>query len=194
MPEGEALESDRVQRTTIQRTMACVAVKRPCDHMMSTDAMMLDSPEKADIFQTAKRCRLMSPTSPRSVAGMHRARPRIDPSSLFQPPVLNVQADVDAHVAEAASKRQRHRRAGGDSAGHEASGALPDVVKEETVFTFEQVRSIVASALREKEAELTARYDEILQQRLQEHWAVFSKHNEDHIHQLMSSATSSYIN
>lgn len=52
--------------------------------------------------------------------------------------------------------------------------------------TTSQVKSIVQSALDEREAELVAQYDAILAERLTDQFNVFSKFNQDHIHATFS--------
>lgn len=63
----------------------------------------------------------------------------------------------------------------------------------EIMFTTSQVRSIVASAVAEKEASLCAHYDMILAARLEEQFNLFTKFNEDHIHQKLSQSQHMYM-
>jgi hypothetical protein len=63
----------------------------------------------------------------------------------------------------------------------------------QVVFTLVQVRSLLERALQEKEAELTARYDSILQDRLADQFAMFSKFNQDHIHTRVNDTDFSYL-
>eukprot|EP00122_Pirum_gemmata_P016450 Pgem_evm1s15379 len=53
----------------------------------------------------------------------------------------------------------------------------------------EQVKSIVAKAVEEKEAKLRVEYDAILEERLNEQYQTFLKHNEQIIHEQLSQST-----
>ena len=56
-----------------------------------------------------------------------------------------------------------------------------DPLTGEVLLTMDQVRDIVRRAVDEKERSLREQYDRILQQKLQEQFASFSKFNEDYI-------------
>eukprot|EP00276_Gloeochaete_wittrockiana_P020672 CAMPEP_0184336262 /NCGR_PEP_ID=MMETSP1089-20130417/4623_1 /TAXON_ID=38269 ORGANISM="Gloeochaete wittrockiana, Strain SAG46.84" /NCGR_SAMPLE_ID=MMETSP1089 /ASSEMBLY_ACC=CAM_ASM_000445 /LENGTH=160 /DNA_ID=CAMNT_0026661237 /DNA_START=291 /DNA_END=773 /DNA_ORIENTATION=- len=53
--------------------------------------------------------------------------------------------------------------------------------KPNQLFTIDDVKEIVAKALREREDELTSDYDRILNERLQEQFNSFSRFNQDYI-------------
>ena len=98
-----------------------------------------------------------------------------------------------AHAAEEEDEedvlgRRSAGRGEDECGGHEGesmSGESPprSSSKDEPIlFTLAQVKSIVQSALEEREAELVSRYDAILADRLEEQFNMFTKFNQDYIH------------
>jgi len=84
------------------------------------------------------------------------------------------------------------RERAGASAGAAEQPPNFDENGSQVMFTLEQVRSILERALEDKEVELSAKYDELLTDRLQDQFAMFSKFNEDHIHQKLANSEFSY--
>ena len=68
-----------------------------------------------------------------------------------------------------------------------------DPATGEPLFTLEQVKDIVRRAVEEKERTLRVQYDAILQQKLQEQYAVFAKFNEDYISRSLKSNDLGYV-
>jgi hypothetical protein len=63
----------------------------------------------------------------------------------------------------------------------------------EMLFTYDQVREIVNRVVAEKEQQLRAEYDQILQQQLQEQYRNFAKFNEDYISRQLKQSDFSYL-
>ena len=61
------------------------------------------------------------------------------------------------------------------------------------LFTHEEVREIVERAVRDREHSLSLEFMAILEEKLQEQFAQFSKFNQDHIHSKMSQSSFSYM-
>lgn len=88
--------------------------------------------------------------------------------------------ETDAEIADKyipLKKRRMHE--------HRMDGAVATSVKEknakEVTFTFAQVRSILAKALKEKEVDLRLEFEAILQEKLMEQYQQFIKFNEDYV-------------
>jgi hypothetical protein len=64
---------------------------------------------------------------------------------------------------------------------------------EEILFTYDQVKDIVARALADREQQLRTEYDLILQERLQEQFKNFAKFNEDYISRQLKQSDWSYL-
>lgn len=170
----------------------------------------------------AKRCRSFTATSPKSQGLAHRTRPQTNPTSLFQP-LGDHNAAADADPLQQLKRRKYKKldksmependvtgAAGSavQTSGSNTTGAdqhsqhnhqqnqhqlQPRIEEGEILFTLSQVRSLIASAVAAKEAELTERYDRILNDRLQEQFNLFTKFNEDHIHQKLSHSQHMYM-
>ncbi|PRP89305.1 hypothetical protein PROFUN_02179 [Planoprotostelium fungivorum] len=67
------------------------------------------------------------------------------------------------------------------------------VNKEERLFTEQQVREIVARVTAERETQLRAEYDRILQEKLSEQYSNFAKYNEDYISRQYKNSDFSYL-
>jgi len=91
---------------------------------------------------------------------------------------------VTTSAEEMAEVAQRANRA------KKASAQVP---LEETLFTYDQVREIVARVVAEKEQQLRAEYDQILHQQLQEQYRNFAKFNEDYISRQLKQSDFSYL-
>lgn len=63
----------------------------------------------------------------------------------------------------------------------------------EKLFTWEEVKEIVARALAERESVLRQEYDKILQEQLQEQFRNFAKFNEDYISRQLKQSDFSYL-
>ena len=63
----------------------------------------------------------------------------------------------------------------------------------EKMFSYNEVREIVARAVAEREAQLRVEYDRILQEKLQEQYISFSKFNEDYVSRQFKSTDFSYL-
>jgi hypothetical protein len=96
--------------------------------------------------------------------------------------------EPDADAAHAAEEDEAGPRRGEEECGHEGEAMLGESPSrssskdEPILFTLAQVKSIVQSALEERETELVARYDAILAERLEEQFNMFTKFNQDYIH------------
>jgi len=198
-----------------------VLIKRPFD-MMATDSPDKYDMPPVSLAKRCRLFTPRSPKSPKTVAGFHctRAKPT-NPSSAFQPSPADQSAEADKHIwthinQKRSRRKQRKTQAEGienfmapsnfpesmsthahsnptPNTCHSNHGQADERPKQDVVFTVDQVRAIVANALRDKETELSAQYDAILQERLREQFAMFSKYNEDHIHQRMSNSDFSYM-
>ena len=63
----------------------------------------------------------------------------------------------------------------------------------EKLFTYNEVKEIVSRAIGEKEIELRAEYERVLQEKLQEQFRNFSKFNEDYISRQLKQSDFSYL-
>eukprot|EP00038_Savillea_parva_P007460 m.170281 g.170281 ORF g.170281 m.170281 type:complete len:212 (-) comp13221_c0_seq1:411-1046(-) len=79
-----------------------------------------------------------------------------------------------------------HAAASAAASSPEAMAADSPRKEEPILFTLAQVKAILQSALEEKEAELVAKYDAILAERLTDQFNMFSKFNQDYIHSTFS--------
>jgi hypothetical protein len=70
---------------------------------------------------------------------------------------------------------------------------VQDLSSQEPLFTYSQVKEIVNRIVSEREAQLRAEYDMILQQRLQEQFKNFTKFNEDYISKQFKQTDFSYL-
>jgi len=70
---------------------------------------------------------------------------------------------------------------------------VPRDTPKEKVFTIEEVKELLDKALKEQEARLREEYDQILADRLQEQFSMFSRFNEDHISRQIQSSEYNYI-
>eukprot|EP00054_Salpingoeca_dolichothecata_P000200 m.16304 g.16304 ORF g.16304 m.16304 type:complete len:230 (-) comp10390_c0_seq1:44-733(-) len=59
---------------------------------------------------------------------------------------------------------------------------------KDMLFTYEQVKNIVESAVRERELHLREEYDNTLEERISDLFRTFTKYNEDHIHRQMEQS------
>jgi len=198
-----------------------VLIKRPFD-MMATDSPDKYEMPAVSLAKRCRLFTPRSPKSPKTVAGFHCSRTKpANPSSAFQPSSADQSAEADKHIwTHINQKRSRRKQRKTQAEGIENFMAPPNFpesmstnqpsnppphtcqpdhggaserAKQDVLFTVDQVRAIVANALRDKEIELSAQYDTILEERLREQFAMFSKYNEDHIHQKMSSSDFSYM-
>eukprot|EP00053_Salpingoeca_punica_P006489 m.61324 g.61324 ORF g.61324 m.61324 type:complete len:169 (-) comp13713_c0_seq1:477-983(-) len=167
--------------------MSCAALKRPCDLGENPEPMAFNLHESP----YNKRTRMMPPPDGYLASPSPR---RANPESVFQP--KSMPDSVDAIMSDA--KRRRHMRpmepvASGvrDCGVCEFCGNKPS--KNSDLFTSEQVKAIVERAVKEREIQLQAEYDEVLGERLQEQFNMFSKFNEDHIHRQLSQSTHMYM-
>lgn len=94
--------------------------------------------------------------------------------------LLNKEEKTDAEIADQyipLKKRRMHE--------HRMDGVVMTSVKErspkEVTFTFAQVRSILAKALKEKELDLRLEFEAILQEKLMDQYQQFTKFNEDYV-------------
>lgn len=175
-----------------------ISMKRPYGY---------ESPDRHDIDNRAsKRCRSFKPSPPASVVMQHRARAKISPGSLFQP--QSAHTDLQAHLPR--DKRRKlapsnlanklytppHNQNTQIACATSPSCASPNEQARganDILFTLDQVKAIVQSALAEKEVQLSKHYDAILTKRLQEQFSMFTKFNEDHIHQKMNHSQHMYM-
>eukprot|EP01119_Soliformovum_irregulare_P004192 TRINITY_DN15200_c0_g1_i1.p1 TRINITY_DN15200_c0_g1~~TRINITY_DN15200_c0_g1_i1.p1 ORF type:complete len:175 (+),score=23.92 TRINITY_DN15200_c0_g1_i1:54-527(+) len=64
---------------------------------------------------------------------------------------------------------------------------------QERLFTYDQVRAIVARVVAEKEAAIRAEYDAILSEKLQEQFRNFQSFNQDYISRQLKDSDFSYL-
>ncbi|KNC87789.1 hypothetical protein SARC_00047 [Sphaeroforma arctica JP610] len=110
-----------------------------------------------------------------------------------QSPQVNVERIHGKHT-----KNRRLRHAGSDNISElatETSQRRPTSPRSsnEVMYTIDQVKSIVSKALEEREVQLRAQYDNILQEKLLEQFNEFSRFNQDNIHKILSESTYSYM-
>eukprot|EP00040_Diaphanoeca_grandis_P010294 m.52676 g.52676 ORF g.52676 m.52676 type:complete len:185 (+) comp21640_c1_seq1:216-770(+) len=170
-----------------------------------------ESPERCDIdSRSSKRCRSFKASPPSSVLMQHRSRAKVSPSSLFQPSPTGY-VDVERFLPKdkrrklAPSKltnklltlNENNVTSVSPTPTSSACGSQMDMRpagnNNDILFTLDQVKAIVQSALVEKEAQLSRHYDNILSKRLQEQFDTFTKFNEDHIHYKMSQSQHMYM-
>jgi len=174
-----------------------------------------ESPDRCDIdSRSSKRCRSFKASPPASVLLQHRSRAKVSPSSLFQPTPNTV--DLERFLPKDKRRKLAPSRlankllvANENATGihHQqpcSSSQSPTCLSpqmqhhqqhnnNDILFTLDQVKSIVQSALVEKEAQLSKQYDVILSKRLQEQFETFTKFNEDHIHHKLSQSQHMYM-
>lgn len=109
-----------------------------------------------------------------------RLRDAARPSTFGQAESTALKTASDAEIADKyipLKKRRMHE--------HRMDGVVMTSVKEkpqkEVTFTFAQVRSILAKALKEKEVDLRLEFEAILQEKLMEQYHQFIKFNEDYV-------------
>eukprot|EP00041_Stephanoeca_diplocostata_P006176 m.78027 g.78027 ORF g.78027 m.78027 type:complete len:204 (+) comp16212_c0_seq1:182-793(+) len=81
---------------------------------------------------------------------------------------------------------------GNDDLHGKYSSRATHVEPSQALFTLEQVQSIVDAAVEQKEAELIAKYDKILLERLKDQFNIFSKYMEDSIHRKYSDSETQF--
>lgn len=92
----------------------------------------------------------------------------------------NIVTPTDQEMAEVLSRAHKSKK---------TTSQAP----EEMLFTYDQVREIVSRVVAEKEQQLRAEYDQILQQQLQEQYRNFAKFNEDYISRQLKQSDFSYL-
>lgn len=144
-----------------------------------------------------KRCRITGTlTPPRSVDtdsllhsptggrfGSHRMRNR---------PPLNTITSMKANCSENLFQTENNQ----DNSAPFVKRQVKTQTKTqypEMLFTVEQVKSIVTKALQEKELQLRAEYDIILEKKLNEQYKAFMRHTEDQINRQMAESTYNYM-
>eukprot|EP00037_Helgoeca_nana_P002661 m.35265 g.35265 ORF g.35265 m.35265 type:complete len:199 (+) comp12754_c0_seq1:61-657(+) len=173
-----------------------------------------DADPEANEFSLSKRCRPLLPVSANKGPLHHRGRHKVNLKSPFAAAGADFDGAGPAESAygggggaggmdvERFGGGKRRRKGGGGRGGMGDMSASPKAEaspqaaysmaadsprsEEPIMFTMKQVKSIVQSALDEREAELVAQYDAILAERLTDQFNVFSKFNQDHIHATFS--------
>lgn len=202
--------------------MSAAICKRSYDHLIPESSPSNAPQEMSAVSNTpnSKRCRVLipppSPPKQDHTLSFHHKRAKTyhnDVSAIF-PTGISSEVDVEQHIIDSVKRRRVLRRkqeeeAGAHGFGHpqgengmsyahhhfqqNARCRGAPAPGGELMFTVDQVRSIVDKALRDNEAELSLKYDAILEEKLREQLAQFLKFNEDHLHRKLNDSQYMYM-
>lgn len=168
-PMGLSKASSSSSAAALFGTKACNS-----NHRASENHHMADGDDDDDENENENRHR-------KSQERHNRHRQVLRPS-VFSPAESTTlkKQDTEAEIADKyipLKKRRMHE--------HRMDGVVITTVKtektKEVTFTYNQVRSILSKALKEKEVDLRLEFEAILQEKLMEQYHQFTKFNEDYV-------------